>query len=97
MIKRTQASPSCFGPRQRASYTDGCHLLVSSGRSITALAKKLGLHDLVLRRWVVKFRQSGPRRPTLAYDSDQAAETALRCAAGSRCRALSHLAPPPQE
>jgi transposase-like protein len=65
--------------------------LVSSGRSISALAKKLGLHGSVLRRWVVKFRQSGARRPTLAYDADQAAETAPRCAAGSRCRALSQV------
>jgi hypothetical protein len=31
--------------------------VVSSGRSITALGRKLGLHDSVLRRWVVKFRQ----------------------------------------
>ena len=46
MIKRTQASRRS-DRGNAASCTDGCHLLVSSGRSITALAKKLGLHDLV--------------------------------------------------
>lgn len=31
--------------------------MVSSGRSIRVVAKELGLHDSVLRRWVDKFRQ----------------------------------------
>jgi transposase len=31
--------------------------VVSSGRSITAVGKELGLRDSVLRRWVEKLRQ----------------------------------------
>ncbi|MCK1551940.1 transposase [Bradyrhizobium sp. 177] len=48
--------------RQRRSFTEdykrqAVELAVSSGRSIGAVAKELGLRDSVLRRWVDKFRQ----------------------------------------
>jgi len=48
--------------RPRLSFTEGykrqaVKLVISSGRSITAVAKELGLRDLVLRRWVDKIRQ----------------------------------------
>lgn len=40
-------------------------LVVSSGRSITSVAKELGLRDSVVRRWVDKFRQEPTSwRPT---------------------------------
>src|SRR5438105_5587796 len=43
--------------RQRRSFTEeykrqAAELVVSSGRSITSVAKELGLRDSVLRRWV---------------------------------------------
>ena len=43
--------------RQRRSFTDdykrqAVDLVASSGRSIGAVAKELGLRDSVLRRWV---------------------------------------------
>src|SRR3979490_3424442 len=58
--------------RQRRSFTEeykrqAAELVVSSGRSITSVAKDLGLRDSVLRRWVEKLRQepaSAARRPT---------------------------------
>jgi transposase len=57
-------------------------LVVSSGRSITSVAKELGLRDSVLRRWVEKLRQqptSAARRPTTQatpMSADQASEIA---------------------
>jgi transposase len=58
--------------RQRRSFTEeykrqAAERVVSSGRSITAVGKELGLRDSVLRRWVEKLRQepaSTTRRPT---------------------------------
>jgi transposase len=58
--------------RRRRSFTEdykrqAVELAVSSGRSITSVAKELGLRDSVLRRWVDKFRlepTSAARRPT---------------------------------
>jgi len=49
--------------RQRRSFTDeykrqAAELVLSSGRSITAVGKELGLWDSVLRRWVEKLRRS---------------------------------------
>ena len=55
--------------RQRRSFTDdykrqAVDLVASSGRSIGAVAKELGLRDSVLRRWV---EQRGARlEPTAA-------------------------------
>jgi transposase len=57
--------------RQRRSFTEeykrqAAELVVSSGRSITAVGKELGLRDSVLRRWVDKLRKepaSAARRP----------------------------------
>jgi transposase-like protein len=48
--------------RQRRSFTEeykrqAAELVLSSGRSITPVAKELGLRDSVLRRWVEKLRQ----------------------------------------
>src|SRR5438105_3961791 len=73
--------------RQRRSFTEeykrqAAELVVSSGRSITSVAKELGLRDSVLRRWVEKLRQepaSAARRPTTQatpMPADQAAEIA---------------------
>jgi transposase len=73
--------------RQRRSFTDeykrqAAELVVSSGRSITAVGKELGLRDSVLRRWVEKLRQepaSAVRRPRTQappMPADQAAEIA---------------------
>ena len=55
--------------RPRRSFTEDykrqcAELVVSSGRSITAVAKELGLRDSVLRRWV-ELRGAG-REPTAA-------------------------------
>ncbi len=58
--------------RQRRSFTEdykrqAVELVVSSRRSVTSLAKELGLRDSVLRRWVDKVRQepaSAAWRPT---------------------------------
>jgi transposase-like protein len=49
--------------RQRRSFTEeykrqAAELVVSSGRSITSVAKELGLRDSVLRRWVEKLRRT---------------------------------------
>jgi transposase len=54
--------------RQRRSFTEdykrqAAELVVSSGRSITSVAKELGLRDSVLRRWVDK-PTSAAWRPT---------------------------------
>ena len=73
--------------RPRRSFTDdykrqAAELVVSSGRSITAVGKELGLRDSVLRRWVEKLRQepaSAVRRPSTQappMPADQAAEIA---------------------
>ena len=73
--------------RQRRSFTEeykrqAVGLVVSSGRSITAVGKELGLRDSVLRRWVEKLRQepaSATRRPTTQASpmpADQASEIA---------------------
>src|SRR5215207_7969192 len=73
--------------RRRRSFTEdykrqAAELAVSSGRSITSVAKELGLRDSVLRRWVDKFRReptSAARRPTTQatpMSADQAAEIA---------------------
>src|SRR5437588_5683007 len=73
--------------RQRRSFTEeykrqAAELVISSGRSITAVGKELGLRDSVLRRWVEMLRQepaSAARRPTTQatpMPADQAAEIA---------------------
>jgi transposase len=74
--------------RRRRSFTDdykrqAVDLVASSGRSIGAVAKELGLRDSVLRRWV-ELRGAGreppaPRRGTTHAalpSADQAAEIA---------------------
>jgi transposase-like protein len=53
--------------RQRRSFTEeykrqAVELVVSSRRSITSVAKELGLRDSVLRRWVDKLRRTRLRR-----------------------------------
>ena len=75
--------------RQRRAFTDdykrqAVDLVASSGRSVGAVAKELGLRDSVLRRWV-ELRGAG-REPTAATwrpttqaalpSADQAAELA---------------------
>src|SRR6185437_9826244 len=73
--------------RQRRSFTEeykqqAVELVVSSRRSITSVAKELGLRDSVLRRWVDKHRQeptSAAWRPTTQtppMSADQASEIA---------------------
>src|SRR5438445_11934298 len=73
--------------RQRRSFTEeykrqAAELVVSSGRSITSVAKELGLRDSVLRRWVEKLRQepasAARRRTTQAtpMPADHASEIA---------------------
>lgn len=73
--------------RQRRSFTEeykqqAAELVVSSGRSITAVGKELGLRDSVLRRWVDKLRKepaSATRRPitqAAPMPADQASEIA---------------------
>src|SRR3982074_2838668 len=72
---------------QRRCFTEeykrqAAELVVSSGRSITSVAKELGLRDSVLRRWVEKLRQepaSAAPAPTpqgTPMPADQAAEIA---------------------
>jgi transposase-like protein len=56
--------------RQRRSFTEeykrqAAELVVSSGRSITSVAKELGLRDSVLRRWVEKLPPRKRRRSFL--------------------------------
>src|SRR4029077_1327579 len=51
--------------RQHRSFTEeykrqAVELVVSSRRSVTSVAKELGLRDSVLRRWVDKFRPAPP-------------------------------------
>ena len=74
--------------RRRRSFTDdykrqAVDLVASSGRSIGAVAKELGLRDSVLRRWV-ELRGAG-REPMVSWrlttqgavpSADQAAEIA---------------------
>jgi len=57
--------------RQRRSFADeykqqAVELVASSGRSISSVAKELGLRDSVLRRWIEKVglghRRGGPQR-----------------------------------
>jgi transposase len=75
--------------RVRRSFTDdykrqAVDLVASSGRSVGAVARELGLRDSVLRRWV-ELRGAG-REPTVALrrsttqaalpSADQAAEIA---------------------
>ena len=73
--------------RPRRSFTEDykrqcAELVVSSGRSITSVAKELGLRDSVLRRWVEQFEPqstSAARRPTTQATpmlADQASEIA---------------------
>src|SRR5215208_4290231 len=73
--------------RPRRSFTEDykrqcAELVVSSGRSITSVAKELGLRDSVLRRWMEQFEPqttSAARRPTTQatpMSADQAAEIA---------------------
>ncbi|XIA67425.1 transposase [Bradyrhizobium sp. TZ2] len=55
--------------RQRRSFTDEyqrqpAELVLSSGRSITSVAKELGLRDSALRRWVEPLRSPGCARRT---------------------------------
>jgi transposase len=75
--------------RRRRSFTQdykrqAVEVLISSGRSVAAVAKELGLRDSVLRRWAEK--QSAGQQPTAAPrrpitqatlpSADQAAEIA---------------------
>jgi len=73
--------------RQRRSFTEeykrqAAELVLSSGRSITSVAKELGLRDSVLRRWVDKLRQEPasaswrPTTQTTPMSADQASEIA---------------------
>jgi transposase len=73
--------------RQRRSFTEeykqqAVELVVSSRRSITSVAKELGLRASVLRRWVDRVRQepaSAAWRPTTQatpMPADQASEIA---------------------
>ena len=73
--------------RQRRSFTDdykrqAVDLVASSGRSIGAVAKELGLRDSVLRRWVEQRGarlDAATRRPTTQAtppSADHAAEIA---------------------
>ena len=73
--------------RRRRSFTgeyrrQAVELVVSSRRSITSVAKELGLRDSVLRPWVDKLRQepaSAAGRPTTQatpMPADQASEIA---------------------
>ncbi|WP_430649463.1 transposase [Bradyrhizobium uaiense] len=58
--------------------------MVSNGRSITSVAKELGLRDSVLRRWVDKFRQeptSAARRPTTQATADVGGPSCRDCPA----------------
>ena len=75
------------GGRQRRSFTEeykqqAVELVVSSRRSITSVAKELGLRDSVLRRWVDKSGQeptSAAWRPTThaaPIPADEASEIA---------------------
>jgi transposase len=65
--------------RPRRSFTEDykrqcAGLVVSSGRSITSVAKELGLRDSVLRRWVEQFEPqpaSAARRPTTQATSSK--------------------------
>jgi transposase len=73
--------------RLRRSFTEdykqqAVDLVVSSGRSVTSVAKELGLRDSVLRRWVERLGREPPavaRRPiaqATPMSADQAAEIA---------------------
>src|SRR3954452_14956834 len=73
--------------RPRRSFTEDYkrqagELVASSGRSITAVAKELGLRARVRRRWVEQFEPqptSAARRPTTQatpMSADQASEIA---------------------
>ena len=73
--------------RQRRSFTEeykrqAVEFVVSSGRSVTSVAKELGLRDSVLRRWLERLGPepaSATRRPTTQAtptSADQAAEIA---------------------
>ncbi|ANW00214.1 transposase [Bradyrhizobium icense] len=73
--------------RPRRSFTEdykrqAAELVGSSGRSITSVAKELGLRESVLRRWVEQFGPqptSAARRPTTQatpMSADQASEIA---------------------
>ncbi|WP_271605557.1 transposase [Bradyrhizobium sp. CCBAU 11434] len=74
--------------RQRRSFTEeykrqAVELVVSSRRSVTSVAKELGLRDSVLRRWVDKLRQeptSAAWRPPHAGDAGR--RTRLRRSPG---------------
>jgi len=70
---------------QRRSFTEdykrqAVELVVSSGRSVTSVAKELGLRDSVLRRWVENLRPeptSAAQRPitqAALMSADQAEE-----------------------
>src|SRR5437868_9376280 len=91
--------------RQRRSLTEeykrqAAELVVSSGRSITSVAKELGLRDSVLRRWVEKLRQepaSAARRPTTQatpMPADQASEIARLRQENERLRGAGHFKKP---
>ncbi|MBB4373019.1 transposase [Bradyrhizobium sp. cir1] len=83
--------------RQRRSFTEeykrhAIELVVSSRRSVTSVAKELGLRDSVLRRWADKLRQepaSAEWRPTMQptpMSADQASEIARRRQENERLR-----------
>lgn len=66
----------------RGVQAPGRRVVVSSRRTVTSVAKELGLRDSVLRRWVDKLRQepaSARWRPTTQVtpmSADQASEIA---------------------
>ncbi|MEY9278844.1 IS3 family transposase [Bradyrhizobium yuanmingense] len=73
--------------RQRRSFTEeykrqAAELVLSSGRSMTSVAKELCLRDSVLRRWVEKLRQEPasatwhPLTQAAPVPADQASEIA---------------------
>src|SRR5215212_869887 len=73
--------------RQRRSFSDdykrqAVDLVMSSGRSVTSVAKELNLRDSVLRRWVDKQRSeptAAAQRPITQaplMSADQASEIA---------------------
>ncbi|TAI60372.1 hypothetical protein CWO89_41050 [Bradyrhizobium sp. Leo170] len=65
MVIQRPSTPRCKGALSHKRQT--VELVLSSGRSVTSVAKELGLRDSVLRRWVDKVRQeptSAAWRPT---------------------------------
>jgi transposase len=93
--------------RQRRSFTDdykrqAVDLVASSGRSIGAVAKELGLRDSVLRRWVEQRGArleptAATRRPTTQAtpaSADHAAEIARLQRENERLHGARHFKKP---